>query len=407
MSTVLDYLQAIVDLGFDRSPWPMNVTLLALVCSFLILILALYDTRILAPISLACYTAPLINPTFVSFPDLRVPALLLAFYLALLRRKLPHISLLRRGMYPASFVYLFLGIALLSGSVDGGNSLAKGGSTLLAITYTWLLIGAAEPDELRRTIRGVASVLVLVSIALVVVDPARAIEGDRWRGILENANSLGIAAGFYFLSARPRSIKSSFLALAAVVLGTASRATAFGVGLVAGPQFLHGQSRVVRRTVAAIAILCAIPLLHSVFYSQSDSTSKNALARTENSRADFWGDAIDQIKERPVTGRGVGNETVLVPSSVLRPMVEVGIPALIPVAMTVGVCFKVLRSRRGQMRSIFLFLFVNGIFEGWLFAGGSLFYVVFLLSAAVAMEPEPPADVTAPTTADESMAALL
>lgn len=389
LNLVLDYLSAFSDAVMARSPWSGDITLLAMGITFLLLIVALYDTRILAPLSLACYAAPLLNPAFVSFPDLRVPAGLFVIYLAVLRSRLPRFSVLRGGMFPASFVYLFIALLVLSASLDVGNSMSKMMSTLLAIVYAWVLIGAAEPDEIRRAIRAITSVLVMVSIVLVVVDPSGAIEADRWRGILENANTLGIVAAFYFLSATPRSSKFSLIPLAAVLLGSASRATAFGIGLVAGPQLLHGQSRVVRRFVAVVAILAAMPLLHAVFFSQSDSTGDKALARTNNSRADFWEAAVDEIKERPITGRGPGNETdLIVPSSVLRPMVEVGVLALVPIGMTVAVCFRVVRSPRGQMRSIFLFMFVNGIFEGWLFAGGSMFYVVFLLSAAVATGPE-------------------
>ena len=40
-----------------------------------------------------------------------------------------------------------------------------------------------------------------------------------------------------------------------------------------------------------------------------------------------------------------------------------------------------LRSDQSTSRSIFLMLLVNAFFEMWLFAGGSVFYLVFLVSA--------------------------
>lgn len=390
MSTLLHGLQAFGGLGLALSPWPGDVTLLALAATLLLLILAPYDTRLLAPVSLGCYAASLTNSAFISFPDLRLPAGLLALYLAVLRSKLPRLSVLRRGMFPASFTYLTIAAVLLWWSADLGNSLAKIMSTLLAIVYAWLLICAAEPDELRRTVRSVTSVLALGSIVLVVLDPSAAIEGNRWRGLLENANGLGLVAAFYFLSAKPRSTAFSLLSLGAILVGTASRASAFGVALVASPHVLKGQSRLIRRSVAGIALVAALPLLYLVFYGQSDAVSTTNLARVNNSRASTWGIAVDDIAEKPFTGRGMGNATTLVPSSVLRPMVEVGVVALVPLGLTVVVCIRVLRSPSGQMRSIFLFLFINGIFEGWLFAGGSVLYVVFLLSAAVATEPPSP-----------------
>lgn len=345
--------------------------------------------RVLIVTALSCYAANLANPAVVTLPpvDLRIVGLGLVVYAAMLRGRLPRVRALRRGAFPATFAYLFFGAAFLgvAASFDEAQKGLLG--TLFTLLFAWVLVGASTEDEIRRSLHLVTGVMVGLSLVLVAVDPGAAVVQGRWRGFTSNANSLGLVAGLFFLTS-PRSQRLwAGGAVVLALLGSASRAAAFSLGLVAGPRLIEGRSRRLRRGVTVMALIVAIPILHAVFFSGDDNSGgggtevNNSLARTSNSRIDEWREGIDIVKAHPTTGVGVGSQPDLVSSSVISPLVEIGLPALLPLGLIVVDAARKSRSKLTVFRPIYFYLFVNGIFEMWLFAGGSLIFLVFLVAA--------------------------
>lgn len=377
---------------------------LVLVCGvgLLIVVLGLADQRFLLVSAFLLYSAQMFNSELIPMYTNVYAALALGLVVLVgaLRGRLPRFDVLRTGIFPATIVYLILGVILLSSSAD----IAETNHAFLLIVYVvafcWTTLSAAEPEEIRSALRWSTGIVLVASLVLVVVMPSVAIGGyeldivaNRWRGLTQNPNALSTFAGIFFFTAGSTvsALLSAGLALV-ILLGTASRSVALAMGVVWWPQVMRGRSRTARRIAVGVACLIAIPLLYSVFFSESTAPvdiSNQALVRTTNTRQDSWSGAIDSLRANPIGGLGIGNDYlsdeagIPVSSSVLRPLVELGYPALLPLGMILVVGVRAARGRSSLYRSLFAFMMIHGLFEGWLFAGGSMLFAVFVLSASL------------------------
>lgn len=368
-------------------PWtPLALTVTALVLAFIVLTMV---PKLLLPAVFGCYSVMVGNTDLFAVPglvDLRFVALGLAIYLAMLRGRTPRFGVLNEGIFPAVGAFVLIGVMVIPMAADPGLSMNKLLGTTMTAAVAWILLCATETDEIRWALRWVSGIVVFLSIFFVFFDPSVAIAGGRWRGVTANANMLGIFAGIFFLTGKSARSRWSLIPVAWVLFGSASRASTFALGLVAGPKFLENRSKWMRRGIAVVAIIVAIPIINAVFFSAGDATGgvvgDSSVSRTDNSRAEYWEEGMDLIRANPFTGVGPGSEPELLSSSVLSPLVEVGLLALIPLGLIVRTVFRRFPSEHSASRSIFLFLVVNGIFEMWLFAGGSIIYFVFAICAA-------------------------
>jgi hypothetical protein len=376
--------------------------LLVVGAGLLVVVLGLADQRFLLVGGFLLYTAQMFNSSIV--PVLTnvyaVVALMLVGLMGVLRGRLPRFEWLRTGVFPATFVYLLLGFVLLGRSVDIGESLRAFLSLGYLIAFCWIVLSAAGVEEIRSALRWTSGIVVGASLVLVVAMPSAAIGGyelevvaNRWRGITQNPNALSTFAGiFFFTAASTMGALASLVPTGLVLVGTASRSVALAMGVVAWPQVMRGRSRIARRIAVAVAVAVALPVLYTVFFSENTtpvSISDQALVRTTNTREESWSGAVDALREHPIGGLGPGNdfrssdEGIPVSSSVLRPLVELGYPALIPLGLIALVGVRAARGRSSLFRSLFAFMVIHGIFEGWLFAGGSMLFVVFVLAASL------------------------
>lgn len=388
LGTLGQYLTAPIELVLGFFPWSGGVTVLLLAVALLVVVLGLFRNEILIGAAIACFMSMHLNSAMFSRMDMRPASLFLAVLLGMARHRLPTLGVLSEGVMPATLLYIVIGLVTIPVSVDAGIT----GGTLLSVAVSVLivmfLVSAASAEEIRSSVHVVTGAVVIISIIASIGLGGEAIEAGRWRGIIDNANPMGLMAGIFFLTARPDRLKVTAIPVAAVLLGSASRAATFGIAMVAGPAMLERFSPLVRRLAGGVAIIVAVPLLHSVFFGSGDTGGAD-LTRTNDSRSAYWGEAVHQISLEPLTGVGPGNAPFLVPSSALRPLVEIGLLGLVPLAMVIWVTVVVLRADRSPHRNIYLFLFINGAFEGWLFAGGSVFFMLFLLSSVLVTRDEP------------------
>lgn len=384
------------DMVVQYGPWT-GVALAGSVAVFVIVVGA-QAPKVLVIASLGCYSALTLNPSLFSVPgvvDLRVVALGIAVYLALVRGRPPKFSTLRHGAFPAALVFYGLGFVTIGTSQDMGVSSDSLFAGLLCVAFVWLIVSAADADEIRSSLHIVTGAVLLASFVYVFVDPSGAKVHGRWAGAVSNANTLGVYAALFFLSARPARALTSLPATIIGLIGSASRSSAFAVGLVVGPRMTSGFSPRLRRLAAIAGVIAALPVIHAVFFSQGDATGSStgnhggSLTRTANSRGDFWVEGWRIFVDNIATGVGLGNEPRLLSSSVISPIVQVGILGFVPLFMITALALRRPRGNSTVFRGMFVFFLIHGVFEMWLFAGGSVIFVGFLIAA---YDPELAAD---------------
>lgn len=390
---------------FETFSGGAGLTLLTLVVvSFaaLLVVLGLYDSRFLIAVSILSYSLPLVNSSLL--PPLSNVYIALALGLVVLlgmtRGKMPKFELLRTGAFPATAVHLGLGILLLGFSVNTGESIGTAVSILIAAGYVWMLLSVATPEEIRSSMRAALGVVVVVSVVFVLLNPGVGISGseidgsmNRWRGILENPNALAALASMVFLLSNTQvGVIMTVIPTLVILFGSGSRSSTLGLGVVMWPRIFARATPFMRRASMVVAIVAALPLLYAVFFTEGSPTpdDQSGVMRVTNTRAESWGYGTDAIKANLFGGIGLGNDRAAsgermmhIHSSVLRPLTELGLPALIPLGMVLAKAIQYLRAPESSMRTIFAFLIIYGVFEGWIFAGGSLIFIVFLVSASL------------------------
>lgn len=232
------------------------------------------------------------------------------------------------------------------------------------------------------------------SLVYGVVRPDLAIESDRLRGLLENANSLGFIA--FVLGAVailvPTRWSSASLALSVVALvWTASRASTLALIVV-------GLLELVRRkrygVVAALAVAVG---LGALLLSRLDLAGSplDVLLRTNDSRSGSVDAALADVSSSPLWGIGLNNETAIIASSPFRALSNGGVLGILCVAVQ-GVLMLRTSLVTPQALIVVTAGLVHSMFEGWVLSPSSPFLLVFaaawLLIAQVT--PRPPATLS-------------
>lgn len=392
-------------LGLESLAGPL-VALFAGGIALLLLILGLADQRILLVTGFLFYSAQMFNAAVL--PQFTTLYALLAFVYvglaAMIRGRMPRFKLLTTGIFPAILVWAALALLLMARSADVANTLSTVALVMYMVGFCWVVLSAADTEEIRWALRVCMGLIMVVSVVMVYVMPEAAIGGyeleivaNRWRGLTQNPNGLSTFTGiFVVLAVTPATAVRSMVPAVIILVGTASRSVALALGVVMGPQLLKGTSRAARRVVLALALLVAVPLVYSVLTAEETGPvdiTNQSLIRTDNTRDKSWSGALDAIAANPIGGLGAGNdqlsteEAIPVSSSILRPVTELGYPGLIPVVMVAFVGIRAALRGPTTFRTLFGFMVVHGIFEGWIFAGGSVLFVTFVLAATL-MERE-------------------
>ncbi|HSH59606.1 MAG TPA: O-antigen ligase family protein [Acidimicrobiales bacterium] len=169
----------------------------------------------------------------------------------------------------------------------------------------------------------------------------------------------------------------------ALVLLLASGSRAAGIAVAAETLVLAGafQRRVTRWFLRFV--ITAVLVAGGWLLIQSDGMStvvepKSRIFRSDNSRAEQWQGALEAGSSRSVVGVGLDAYEFDAASSYFKALADLGFIGVAASAVAVRGAW---RHARGSsaMRAAAVGGLTNAVFESWLFAGGSLFAVLFWL----------------------------
>ncbi|MEI2647480.1 MAG: O-antigen ligase family protein [Dermatophilaceae bacterium] len=264
----------------------------------------------------------------------------------------------------------------------------ESGRTMVAI-LTWaalILAGAwivpeVTTAQLVRYIRGLLVLAIAASLALHTLGWPSAVEGGRLRGIMENANGLGLVCALalpLLLTLRFRYLVLLIPPWTYTLYLTGSRASALASAIAAGVFVLQNTPKRYRFLSWAAAVLVgpfvAVPLIQDIV---RESTS--TILRTNDSRSEIWARALAIFADSPIYGAGLnplGN--TVIGSSFVRILAELGVLGAATYLLMIRDHY---RGAKGVpwAEALLAACLVNGIFESWLFLAGSFFYVLTYL----------------------------
>jgi hypothetical protein len=221
--------------------------------------------------------------------------------------------------------------------------------------------------------------LIIGSILTGFFLPSIAIEGERLRGLANNANLLGfyafILAGIVFLSGR-WGTRSIVLVVAAVIaiVSSASRASMLAVVVVVAFSALM-TAGISRKLVIGVGLLI-LPI--SAIWSQDLAAIDIALFRDNNSRDSSFSNAMLLFSAHPMSGIGM-DDSLVIASSPLRALAYAGIWGAICITFIyAGILSLAFRANLAAL-SFSVAAIVHSVFEGWLLSPISPLFVVFML----------------------------
>ncbi|WP_324650017.1 O-antigen ligase family protein [Georgenia sp. H159] len=249
--------------------------------------------------------------------------------------------------------------------------------------------GHLAPPDLQRGLFLGLSLTVGGSLVFGLLRPDLGIEGERLRGLLENANSLGFIA--FLLGATAILVPSRWsrpcLALSAIALiWTASRASALALVLVGLFELLR------RKRYGLVGALGAAVVLAAILLTRLDvpGVPLEGLLRTTDSRSNSLDAALDDFRSSPLWGIGLGNESAIIASSPFRALSNGGLLGFLCVALQGVLIFRA-SLVNGRATVFAAAALVHSVFEGWLLSPSSPFLLLFagtwLLIARTAPEP--------------------
>ncbi|MCP9001241.1 hypothetical protein NFC73_16120 [Pseudarthrobacter sp. RMG13] len=233
--------------------------------------------------------------------------------------------------------------------------------------------------------------LIIGSILTGFFLPSIAIEGERLRGLANNANLLGfyafILAGIVLLSGR-WGTRSIVLVVASVIaiVSSASRASMLAVVVVVAVSALMSAG-ISRKLVIGVCLLI-LPI--SAIWSQDLAAIDVALFRDNNSRDSSFSNAMLLFSAHPMSGIGM-DDSLVIASSPLRALAYAGIwGAFCITFIYAGILRLAFRTNLAAV-SFSVAAIVHSVFEGWLLSPISPLFVVFMLCLLLLVRSSTPA----------------
>jgi hypothetical protein len=264
-------------------------------------------------------------------------------------------------------------------SLGRSNTLTSVTGLALGLVVVTAIVKAFSPEEIEARLRRYADVIVLLSVAVAPVVP---MVGTRVAGIFANPNTVGlmialllpwVLVGRKFWSPMP-------LLTIGLLVASGSRAGLAAVAVQVLVLTLRGRHRLILKLGAAMAV--GVLLLAAS--GQRLQTSTAEIRRRDDSRTSTWLRALPEVGARPLGGTGYGAEEVDVANSYLKLAVELGglgiLCGLPPLLLAVA------RTRRSSTAASLAIVggLVNAVFESWLFAGGTVYFLLFWLQVELA-----------------------
>jgi hypothetical protein len=363
---------------------------LIVVAGVIVAIFAMRSPTLCLYCILAAYTIPLLNLTTPSFGSMDTRIVALPF-VAVVGVRAVHVwrsgsSGLRRPALTASNLALpcmaVLGLASTTWSIDPirtvGSALVLAAVAVLCLAVSCVL----SLDQLLTTVYRFALVAVAGSILLLIILPDMSIEAGRVRGVFVNANTLAVFLVVTFPAAVTRAGRLKWPVTLAWITLCASTASRAGSAALIVELSIFLMIRYSARTRAAIllgGLAAGGWLALAAMAEQLEAKSTLLLLRTNNSRAADWAKGFDIFERHPYVGVGFGALQSDPAGLVPQLLASTGIVGfIIATGFVVAVALRV-RSSNVLYAALVVGAVVNVVFEPWLFAGGSLYCLIFWL----------------------------
>jgi O-antigen ligase len=293
----------------------------------------------------------------------------------------------RGKVFTSTVVYLFIATPLALLGTNVAHSLAFILVLLVAGACVWVFVAQSGPEGVRQAVFDFSAAVVVVSSALIVAHRSDAVAGNgRWVGIFHDANTLGQVAAMAIVTGRRRTAPAYMIvaALAAIdIYGSGARSAALGAMVGVVLIFFPSGNRF-RKLVILIVLGIAIPLTVSTLDNSTTGgtslTARPVLTRTNNSRRVSWDIAGAAIAARPLVGYGAGNSPGEPADVFLKALEELGLFAAVPLTFLLWDGWRVLW-RPGLLKPLYVVVFIQGLFESWLYSGDNMFFLIFLAAS--------------------------
>lgn len=272
-------------------------------------------------------------------------------------------------------------LASITWSADPLES-AGAGLALLAIGVLLTGLPPAGVTEAKRILVIVGSAFLLLNVA-VALTPIGMLAG-RSRGLFANPNSLAVVIVLLLplLMAHPRYRLVGVLSLGLLVT-TGSRAGVLAAcaELLVALVIMTGVRSSGRRVIATALLVglafVALRVLASGAADQSSLGSASYVLRSGDSRTAIWLQALDDWQVRPVLGYGAGANPRDTANSYLKLLTDLGLIGVVAALPLLILQAKRFWYGRPQQAALVAGAVVSACFESWLFAGGSLFFLLY------------------------------
>lgn len=244
------------------------------------------------------------------------------------------------------------------------------------------------PPEMIRLLYSFIAAVIMISCLFIVLGFPDAYAGGRARGIMFNANGLGILCALVaprLLCDRRIVVRALVLIPVFLTIITASRAGFLALSL--GMLVVVYRSRKVWLKLSASLLILAVIWMGIFIDWSSVQTSGDSLLRSNNSRADVWNYTLNQFELHPWLGIGAGSLDSLGGSSYFKLLAETGFVGALIGGVVLATLVRGVKPSVAVSGTLAAGL-VNAAFESWLFAAGSFYCVAFFWLCLAAQSRE-------------------
>ncbi len=352
--------------------------------------LALRNAAIALSAILVIYLVPVtvLGPMTEALPfDIRILAVPFIAILAGLGRR--NVSRRAHDVFVGFLLLTLLSAASAAWTESVPDTVAATVGLLIAVATWFSAARALSTCELHVVIARFLAVVLAGSAAMMVVGRLGLL-GGRLRGLLDNPNGLGIIVvlALPILWSLTRHKLPLCAALASLLFLSASRAAA--VAFLCELLILLLPLRRGMRRAAVIVVLLLFGVTLFLIASRTQGgiggqidgreANQGGILRRGDSRTRQWQGGMAAIRTSPFFGIGTGASSIeITSSSYLRLVVEGGLLAAVVAMSALMPALRLIPSNR-LSAVLGIGGLTNAVFESWLFAGGSLYCLVFWMA---------------------------
>lgn len=296
-------------------------------------------------------------------------------------------------------------------SVQPSESL-QAGAALLAMGVVLTAVIPQDAARIEKLILQLAAVLLVVS-AVMALTPYGILAG-RVRGVFANPNSLAVFVVLLLPLLMTHRRYRPLAALAVLLLlasGSRAGALAAGAQLLVAVIVRYGGRSSGARLAAVLAVAGFAGLAVSVLASSAvDGTatpgSVGYVLRSGDSRSALWQTALSAWRERPLLGFGAGAYPFDTANSYLKLATDLGLIGYLAALPLLLLQARFFWTGSTRVTALTTGAVVGACFEGWMFVGGSAFFLLYWVQIGASHDLDGGGRADATTHADLGRAVL-